>query len=278
MAKNPPKKVSKTVALAIKSSYTISSLSKKLIESNPLTPRIYGLPKIHKEGDPLHPIVNTIGGPTYLLAKYLSNKLKPLVGRTESFVKDSSSFINELKDIRIDPSDMLVSFYVISLFTNITINEAIDIVSCITDADTTFLVKICLASTFFSFKGEFYEQTCGFAMGSPLSPMVSNLFMVFFESKAFSSTLFQPKLWKRFVDDTCSIWFHGKEKLELFFHHLNNQSDSIKLTMEIEVDGSLPFLNVLISKKEYGSFSHQVFRKKTHTEQYLHTNSHHFLA
>ena len=109
-------------------------------------------------------------------------------------------------------------------------------------------------------------------MGSPLSPIFANMFMEEFESKALSSTLFQPKLWKIFVDDTCVVWHHGKEKLDLVFLHLNSQFHSIKFTMEYEVDGSLPFLDVIISRKDDGSFSHQFFRKKTHTEQYLHAS------
>lgn len=48
--------------------------------------------------------------------------------------------------------------------------------------------------------------------------------------------------------------------------------------MEFEVNGSLPFLYVLISKKDDGFFSHQVFRKKTHIDQYLHAKSHHYPA
>jgi len=48
--------------------------------------------------------------------------------------------------------------------------------------------------------------------------------------------------------------------------------------MEQEVDGCFPFLDVLISKNDDGSFSHQVFRKKTHTEQYLHASFDHFPA
>lgn len=62
--------------------------------------------------------------------------------------------------------------------------------------------------------------------------MVVNLFMEFFESKALSSALFHPNLWKKFVDDICAVWSHGKERLELFLHHLNNQSSSIKFTMD----------------------------------------------
>ena len=64
--------------------------------------------------------------------------------------------------------------------------------------------------------------------------------------------------------------------MDIFFQHLNNQSDFIKFTMDFEDNGSLPFLDVLISRNGDGSFSHQVFRKKTHTEQYLHASSHHF--
>ena len=70
--KDPQKKISKSAALAIKASSSVSSFSHKLIESCPLTPKIYGLPKIHKEGAPLKPIINMIGGPTYLHAKYLA--------------------------------------------------------------------------------------------------------------------------------------------------------------------------------------------------------------
>lgn len=130
----------------------MNSISHKVIERNPLTPRIYGLPKIHKEGAPHRPIVNIIRGPTYLLAKYLAQKLKPLVGLTESFVKDSSSFVNELKGIMIDLDDILVIFDVVSLYTNIPINEAIDVINHIIGTHITKLVEICLTSTFFSFE------------------------------------------------------------------------------------------------------------------------------
>ncbi len=103
-------------------------------------------------------------------------KLRPLVGHTESFVKDSASFIGDLKRIKLEPEDILVSFDVISLYTCILINEAMEVINKLTDPDTTRLVELCLTSTFFSFKGEFYEQTCGVSIGSPLSPVFANLF------------------------------------------------------------------------------------------------------
>jgi hypothetical protein len=68
---------------------------------------------------------------------------------------------------------------------------------------------------------------------------------------------------------------HGRENLTGFFDHLNNQSESIKFTMELEENISIPFLDILISKKDNGLLSHQVYRKINHTDHYLHANSHH---
>lgn len=115
-------------------------------------------------------------------------------------------------------------------------------------------------------------------MGSPLSPIVANLFMEDFEAKALASARLPPKLWKRYVDDTNVIWSHGHEELDRFLDHLNGQSSAIKFTMVKVVNGSLPFLDILISRKEDDSLSHAMYRKKTHTEQYLHADSHHFPA
>lgn len=100
--KNLLKNISKIVPTTIKSSSTVRSHSKKLIDNNPLAPKIYGHQMIHKEGSPLCPIVNTIGGPNYLLAKFLANNLKPIIGQTQPFIKYLYSFFNELKGIRLD--------------------------------------------------------------------------------------------------------------------------------------------------------------------------------
>ena len=52
-------------------------------------------------------------------------------------------------------------------------------------------------------------------------------------------------------------------------------SSEIKFTMELEENGKIPFLDVLISRKEDGTLGHQVYRKKTHTDSYLHADSYH---
>ena len=53
--------------------------------------------------------------------------------------------------------------------------------------DITLLLEFCLKNTYFSFQSEFCEQVKGVAMGSPVSPVVANLYMEYFEQKALST-------------------------------------------------------------------------------------------
>ena len=60
----------------------------QLYPSDPLSPLFYGLPKVHKPGVPLRPIVSTVGSVTYPLAKYLARLLALLVGNTSSHIRN----------------------------------------------------------------------------------------------------------------------------------------------------------------------------------------------
>ena len=61
------------------------------------------------------------------------------------------------------------------------------------------LLEFCLGSTYFVFQGQHYEQVEGAAMGSPLSPIVANIYMEHFETKALETAPHPSSLWKRFV-------------------------------------------------------------------------------
>ena len=69
----------------------------------------------------------------------------------------------------------------VSLYTKIPVDEAIATIRDLTNVDIAKLVEVCLKSTFFKFQQVFYEQIEGVAMGSPLSPIVANLYMEMFE-------------------------------------------------------------------------------------------------
>ena len=87
-------------------------------------PKFYGLPKIHKPNVPLRPIVASQGSPTYALAKFLAEILKPVVGISEHHVVNSKEFVTKMEHIRLSENDILVSFDVVSLFTNVPVEKA----------------------------------------------------------------------------------------------------------------------------------------------------------
>ena len=291
ITKDPTTRVETKITTALKQLEKrgyISEKERKYLSpqcSNP--PQIYGLPKIHKEGLPLRPIVSAIGSPTYRLAKSLARILTPLAGKTSSFVKNSTDFAKHIREIQLEEEDRMISFDVVSLFTKVPVAGAIDAISALLGKDNSFedltaipardicnLTELCLRSTYFQFQDRFFEQVDGAAMGSPLSPVVANLYMEAFETKALELAPLQPKMWIRYVDDTFVLWPHGEEELSAFHNHLNSINHSIQFTCEKESEGTLPFLDVEL-KRMGEKVSTGVYRKPTHTNRYIHFSSHH---
>ena len=119
-----------------------------------------------------------------------------------------------------------------------------------------------------SFQGQFYEQVQGAAMGSPVSSIVVNLYMEYFEYCHPP-----PRFWCRFVDDTFVILkeIHKQD----FLQHINNVDPAIKFTVEDnKEDGAIPFLDTIVKSETDGKLSITVYRKPTHTHQYLQWDSH----
>ena len=86
--------------------------------------------------------------------------------------------------MHVEDNDLLVSFDLVSLYTKVLVDDAIKVIQEITNDEIANLVRICLKLTYFTFRGEIYEQINGVAMGSPLSPIVANIYMEHFENKA----------------------------------------------------------------------------------------------
>ena len=107
-----------------------------------------------------------------------------------------------------------------------------------------YLTELCLCCTYFIFQGQIFKQLKGTAIGSPLPPVVANIFMEDFETMALMTVDYQPTIWKR---DTFMIWPHGREKLEYFLQHTNTLHKDITFTVEVE-DHKIAFLDVQITR------------------------------
>jgi len=122
----------------LKQSGAISlKLYRDLYTTMAITPKFYCLPKIHKPDIPLRPIVASCGSITYHLAKHVAWLLRPLVGRTKHHIKNSLDLVHKLKELRLTEEESLVSFDVTSLFTNVPVEESIEIIKTRLERDNT---------------------------------------------------------------------------------------------------------------------------------------------
>ena len=133
------------------------------------------------------------------------------------------------------------------------------------------LLSFCLNATYFLYRGNIYKQKHGAAMSSPVSPIKANLYMEEFEAKAIHTAPNPPSVWLRYVDDTF-VKIHEYFVNE-FMEHLNNIDENIKFTTEPEMEGKLPFLDSCTTLNDDGSLDLTVYRKPTHTDQYLNFDS-----
>jgi hypothetical protein len=190
----------------------------------------YGLPKIHKPEIPLRPITSCIGFPTYRLSKHLVRILSPLLNENFS-IKNSNEFAEQIRLQSISSNEIMVSFNVVSLFTSIPIELALQVVkqrlvqdnnlTTRTDISINNIIKLLefvLRNSFFKYDGCHYQQISGCAMGSPISATLANIVMEHIEEIAITTAPHPARWWFRFVDDshTCLL----KDYVSEFHDHL----------------------------------------------------------
>ena len=260
-------------------------------------PTMYGLPKTHKHGVPLRPILSMVGSFNHSFVKWLGRKLEPLRS-AKSIARDSFS-LGFLRDSNLN-SGFFVSYDVVSLFTNIPLNDTIDIIlehlyprtSGLSARDRMFegmtktvfkrSLEWCLKDNVFIFNSKFYLQIDGCAMGSPLVPILADIFMNHilednitrntehnFKDISFKSLndfpQFDLKLFIRYVDDTLAVFDSRKDALD-FLDYLNSLHHSIEFTIECEENNIISFLDLqLIKNRDSGMLDITVYRKPTHS-------------
>ena len=264
--------IPKTVLTSLKTSY-------------PNTPKFYTLPKIHKEGHPGRPVVNSRDCHTSKISKFVDFHLQPLAQSLPSYIKDTTDFLRKIATRKDNErNNILVILDVKSLYTCIPNEEGMKAVqeamhnvnhpTILTKVITTFLFLILNLNNFI-FNGKHYLQQQGVSMGTICAPSYANVFLGSFESK-FIYPLIRGKcnLYTRFIDDIFLIWKGTEKELVDTITKLNASHHSIKFDLNYSYS-EINFLDTLIYKDENGKLQTKIYRKPSDRPNYLHSYSEH---
>ena len=260
--------------------YVDEKTYKYIIPSGSEPGKMYGSVKVHKSNKPMRPIISTIGTATYNLAKYLDNIIKRHID-TKYMLRSTQHLIEKINEHSSTFNDkhILVSFDVVSLFTNIPVDETIQLAANLVYTNESsykprygkdVFIKLCKFATSgnFLFDDRMFRQTDGVSMGSPLAPTLANLFLSELERNWFKESC-SPVLYYRYVDD-CICLFDNLDKVSRFQEFLNHQHPNLKFTSEIG-GRNISFLDVNINIKDDVETS--VFTKDTSTGLLLNFNA-----
>ena len=223
-----------------------------------------------------------VNSPYHETAKWLAKILEPIrQSLANHSLRDTFQFTDYLKNDDIRNRQMF-SLDVVSLFTNVPLIETIEyICQHIQECNISIpipLVKLkelllrCTFNVQFLFNKTLYRQHDGVAMGSPLGPLLADIFMTKLERGPLRCHIETLSHYYRYVDDIFCTAETDKD-LDYLLEHFNSAHPAVKFTLEKESNDQLAFLDVLLSRREDGTIRRAVYRKQTHSGQYINFHS-----
>ena len=185
----------------------------------------------------------------------------------DKFINETNQWYIELD--KTSESEELVSFDVSSLYTNVPVNESIQVCADLlysgkyklppVDKDTFVeLAKLSSCNVIMSTHRGYYKQIDGLAMGSPPAPHLANGWMSQFDNIIKGTS----KLFTRYMDDILQEM--KSSNIENKLAEINNLHPNLTFTMEKQNDGKIPFLDMIINNSE-GNLSSTWYNKPTDT-------------
>ena len=291
MVEETSKKVRKIITELYQKKH-IDEMTFKWLSQTPNPPRIpvfYTLTKTHKVNLSSRPIISGCDSPTERISAFVDTLLQPIMKKQQSYIKDTTQFINVIEGTRVPQNAILVSMDVTSLYTNIPQEEGITTICHAYDTFYTAtppipthylreMLRLILQENSFQFNGKDFLQTHGTAMGTKTAVSFANIFMAKIETAIIDQHSTKPLLWKRYIDDVFSLWDTNREEINNFIEHANNYHPTIKFTADIS-DKEIIFLDTCIYKgarfEKESILDTRTHFKPTETFQYTHFKSCH---
>ncbi|CAF5100677.1 unnamed protein product, partial [Rotaria sp. Silwood1] len=229
---------------------------------------LYYLPKAHKPGTPLRPIISGLKHPTKKISKFLDELLRPLFNKMASntTVTCGTEVIKQLHEWskrNIRQETLICTMDVMDLYTMIPQTEAEAIIR---------LCRFVIQNNYFSYNGKYFHQVHGGAMGSPLTLTIANCYMYFYERDIVKQVNNSNGLYLRYIDDIFIIINWPIPHLSKQINRWNELDLNIKL--KAQVGHSTNFLDLYIENKN-GELFTKVYHKPSYEPYYLPFNSVH---
>ncbi|CAF1666200.1 unnamed protein product [Rotaria magnacalcarata] len=250
---------------------------------------LYYLPKAHKPGTPLRPIISGLKHPTIKISKFLDNLLRPLFDQMALKTTVTSGFelvkqLQEWSRTNLCQDTIFCTIDVTDLYTMVPQIEGVLSLRKMLDqlklkqvgklkVETIIrLSRFVMTNNYFSYNGQFYHQVRGGAMGSPLTLTISNCYMYFFERQIVNQIRNSGGLYFRYIDDIfITINWPVRHSLKQV-DRWNKFDENIKLSANI--GSTVNFLDLQIENQD-GQLFTTVFQKPSYEPYYLPFNSIH---
>ena len=232
--------------------------------------RLYGLAKVHKNNTPVRPVLSMPGSAYHKVANFVAKAYSAV---PNCKINASSMMISEkIREVLLEKNEELISFDVVSLYTNVPVLEAIDVCTEMLynlpevdrpsiDKDTfLILAKIASCEVLMLTHDGYYVQKDGLAMGSPPAPHLANGWLSQYDGVIKGDS----KLYFRYMDDI--LMEQKTNDIEQKLTDINILHENLKFTLEREKDEELPVLDMkLHHDHSTGMLSSTWYTKPTDT-------------
>ena len=232
--------------------------------------------------------------PTTRLEKYIAHHFGQVSRNyaNDEYIKDTSDFLRQIKDLVLDEKDLLFTMDVKALYPSMRQDIVRQSVDAALEEDTTLAPNIksgmmtsidfCLQNSTLEYRGEFFKAIKGVPTGGSISRPLADTFLKYlkiFLKQNIEDWDLVIKLWKRYIDDIFGLWAGTVTEFYDFVKTLNSKAATYGIEFTGEVGKELSFLDVLVKirQTENGTFviATSLYQKPTDNRSFLQRNSYH---
>ena len=256
-----------------------------LLPTNSIAGKFNGLIKVHKEGNPVRPVISQINTVSRNLSEFIDMKLKPYIEKMSSYRKDTIgvlNYLNEINDSQIlnkREQMILLTSDIESFYTNVSLKQAQESIGAVLKRhkhdvkESEFIIKslkIIYETNNFTFNNRHYIQISGMSMGSPCAPNVCSLTFFVYEEQFLKDN---PKFigWIRHVDDIFSV-FRGNTRQALVALKELERTSNLKLKTEMSKT-EVNFLDITIHFDKHKVIQTSVYRHPAKVPVFTHAKT-----